>query len=77
MIKPIITHAIPGVTDYLDDATAFLARENKDLMSQFQYAVEHPDEREEKGRCARRRAEEEFAWEHVAQRTMKVYERVG
>jgi glycosyltransferase involved in cell wall biosynthesis len=77
MSKPIIAHAIPGVTDYLDDATAFLARENKDLMSQFQYAVEHPDEREQKGRCARRRAEEEFAWEHVAQRTMKVYERVG
>ncbi|MDP7239002.1 MAG: glycosyltransferase [Candidatus Latescibacteria bacterium] len=54
-----------------------MARENKDLMSQFQYAVEHPDEREEKGRRARRRVEEEFAWEHVAQRTMKVYERVG
>ncbi len=77
MSKPIVTHAIPGVTDYLDDTTAFLARENKDLMSQFQYAVEHPDEREEKGRRARRRVEEEFAWEHVAQRTMKVYERVG
>lgn len=76
MSKPIITQAIPGVTDYLDDSTAFLVNDNTDLISQFEYAVEHPDEREQRGRCARVRAEEEFAWEHVAQRTMKVYERV-
>jgi|GEM_PF-1236056 glycosyltransferase involved in cell wall biosynthesis len=76
MSKPIITQAIPGVTDYLDDSTAFLTNEHADLISQFEYVVEHPDEREQKGRRARARAEEEFAWEHVAQRTLKVYERV-
>lgn len=76
MSKPIITQAIPGVTDYLDEASAFLVREDEELISVFQHAADHEEERIRKGRAARARAEKEFAWEHVARRTMDIYERV-
>jgi glycosyltransferase involved in cell wall biosynthesis len=76
MGKGIVVHRIPGVTDYLDASTAFLAQDDEEFLAQFQYAVDHPEERMKRGQRARARVESEFAWEHVAGKTVAIYEQV-
>ena len=75
MGKPIIVPNLPGVTDYVDPSTAYLAENNEDFLVQFRHAVDHPEERIQKGHRARLRAEQEFAWEHIARKTTAVYEK--
>jgi glycosyltransferase involved in cell wall biosynthesis len=77
MAKPILVHKLPGVTDYVDSSTAYLAESDEDFYVQFRHAVDHPEERQQKGCKARKMAEQEFAWEHVVRRTLEIYTAVG
>lgn len=54
-----------------------MAKSDEDFYVQFRHAVDHPEERQQKGRKARERAEQEFAWEHVVRRTLEIYTAVG
>ncbi|UCE75377.1 MAG: glycosyltransferase family 4 protein [Methanomassiliicoccales archaeon] len=75
MGKPIITDGIPGVLDYLNDDSAYLARRGN-YIEQFERAINDENERKNKAQIARRRAEKEFAWEIVANKVTEVYENV-
>ena len=76
MGKTIVIHNIPGVMDYINEEEAYLAENDEDFPVQFGRAVENVDERRRKGENARRRAEQEFAWEHITRRTIEIYKEV-
>ena len=77
MAKPTVVHKLPGVIDYIDSSMGYLAENDEDFLSQFRQAMDHPDERLQKGRNGRTRAEQEFAWEHVARKTIAIYSAVN
>ena len=76
MGKTIVINKIPGVVDYVNENEAYLAKNDEDFPVQFSKAIENADERRRKGEQARRRAEQEFAWEHITRRTIEVYKEV-
>lgn len=75
MGKPMITDAIPGVLDYLNDDCAYLAR-NRNYEEQFNLAIKDENERKMRGIAARKRAEKEFSYEIVAKKVSAIYEQV-
>ena len=75
MARPIITDAIPGVIDYLDEDSAFLAR-NKNYEEEFKRAMEDEKDREQRGLRARKKAEREFEWGIIAKKTSEVYKNI-
>lgn len=76
MCKPIITDAISGVTDYLDDNTAFLVREREDFVQTIEEVLDNRNARDFKAINARKRAKNEFDWKVIAKKTSEVYEMV-
>ena len=76
MGKAIVIHKLPGVTDYVDESQAYLADTDEDFLIQFRRALENLDQSRRKGVQARRRAEQEFAWEHITKKTISVYKEV-
>lgn len=76
MGKVNITNKIPGITDYLNDNCAYLARVNEDFCDLFKRAMENKEERERKGKMARKRAEKYFSWEIIAKKISKLYKKI-
>jgi glycosyltransferase involved in cell wall biosynthesis len=76
MGKPIITDAIPGVFDYLDNDCAFLVENKRDYPEIISQVLENEKERRLKGNKAREKAEKEFDWRVIAEKTIEVYKKV-
>lgn len=76
MGKVNITNKTPGITDYLNDKCAYLAKTNEDFIDLFRKALRNKNEREYKGREARKRAEKYFSWEVVAKKVSGVYHQI-
>ena len=76
MGKPIITDAIPGVLDYLDEDCAFLVENKRDYPEIISHVLENKNERRLKGNHARKKVEKEFDWKIIAKRTSEVYDAV-
>lgn len=76
MGKPIITDAIPGVLDYLDKDCAFLVENKRDYPEIISQVLENKKERRFKGNKARKKAEKDFDWRIIAEKTIEVYKEV-
>lgn len=76
MAKPIITDAIPGVLDYLDEKCAYLVSKRKDYPEIIRHVLENENERKLKGKKAREKAKREFEWSIIARKVSKVYESI-
>ena len=72
--KAIISDAIPGVLDYLDEDCAYLVGPGQNYEEMIRYALENDVERKLKGQKARVKAQNEFDWTVVAKKTVEVYE---
>lgn len=74
MGKAIVTDAIPGVLDYLDEDYAYLVESGQNYEEMIRRALENDEERKLKGQKARVKAQNEFDWTVVAKKTVEVYE---
>jgi len=76
MGRPIITDALPGVLDYLDDNSAYLLRTEAHYSEIISNALDNEKERKLRGINARKKAEKEFDWRVIAKKTYEIYEEV-
>lgn len=74
MGKPIVTDAISGVLDYLDEKCAYLIPKRKDFPKIIRCALENESERKLKGKKARKKSKREFSWDNIAKKTVDIYE---
>lgn len=79
MGKPVIGTKVGGALMQIRDGwNGFLAepRNEADLAEKIKYLIDHPEERNRMGANSRKRAVEEFSWERVAEKYVKVYQEV-
>jgi glycosyltransferase involved in cell wall biosynthesis len=76
MGKAIVTNAIPGVLDYLDDDCAYLVQQGHGFLEVIDHALKNEEDRKLKGLRAREKAEKEFDWPVVADKVFEVYKSV-
>jgi len=78
--KPLIGTNVGGIPRQIKDCwNGFLVEpENeKQLAEKIKYLIDNPEERERMGENSRKLAREEFDWEKIAERYLKVYEEVA
>jgi glycosyltransferase involved in cell wall biosynthesis len=76
MGKAIVTNAIPGILDYLDNDCAYLVPPGQGFTEAINRALENAEDRKLKGLRARDKALKEFDWPVVANKVFKVYKSV-
>jgi len=76
MGKAIVTNAIPGVFDYLDDDSSYLVQSGQEYTDVINQVLENKEERRLRGLHAREKALKEFDWSVVASKVFEVYKSV-
>jgi glycosyltransferase involved in cell wall biosynthesis len=74
--KPVVTTRVGMLPQAIEDGyNGFLVRPRdvRQLTEKIRYLIEHPEERGRMGANARKKAEEEFSWDKVAQRMIEAY----
>jgi len=77
--KPVIGTRVGGIIMQVRDGWNGLLVEpgnEADLAEKIRYLVDHPEERLRMGANGRKRAEDEFSWERIAEEYIKVYRQV-
>ena len=75
--KPVVTTRVGMLPQAVEDGyNGFLVRPRdvRQLTEKIRYLIEHPEERARMGANARKKAEEEFSWDKVAQRMIEAYD---
>lgn len=75
--KPVIGTRVGGIIDQIKDGwNGFLIQpgNEQELAEKIKYLIDHPEERERMGANGRRLAQEEFDWEKVTKKLLKVYQ---
>ena len=76
---PVIASDVGGVSEaVIDGETGFLVpRENVELLSnKIEYLLDHAQERIRMGKAGRRRFEQEFLFERMAEQTFRLYKQL-
>lgn len=73
---PIVACPIGGITDILDDESAYLVPvgDSEAFANALQHIIEYPDEAEQKAKRAQKRVEEQFSMEAVATQYEHLYQ---
>lgn len=74
--KPVIATKTAGaMTQIVDGMNGFLVQPKNagQLSEKIKYFIDHSEERELMGKCARRQAEENFDWNEIAKKYLDVY----
>jgi len=77
--KPLIGTKVGGIPAQIKDGwNGFLVEpgNERQLAEKIKYLIDNPEERERMGKNSRKLAREEFDWEKIAERYLKVYEEV-
>jgi len=77
--KPVIGTNVGGILTQIGDGWNGLLVEpgnEADLAEKIRYLVDHPEERLRMGANGRKRAEDEFSWEKIAEEYIKAYQQV-
>jgi len=75
--KPVVTTRVGMLPQAVEDGyNGFLVRPRdvRQLTEKIRYLIEHPEERARMAANARKKAEEEFSWDKVAQRMVEAYD---
>jgi glycosyltransferase involved in cell wall biosynthesis len=75
--KPVVTTRVGMLPQAVEDGyNGFLVRPRdvRQLTEKIRYLIEHPEERARMAANARKKAEEEFSWDKVAQRMIEAYD---
>ncbi|RLF07945.1 MAG: glycosyltransferase family 4 protein, partial [Thermoprotei archaeon] len=78
--KPLVGSNVGGIPAQIKDGwNGFLVESGneKQLAEKIRYLIDNPEERERMGENSRKLAREEFDWEKIAERYLKVYEEVA
>jgi len=78
--KPLIGTNVGGIPAQIKNGwNGFLVKpgNEKQLAEKIRYLIDNPEERERMGEKSRKLAREEFDWEKIAERYLKVYEEVA
>jgi len=78
--KPLVGSNVGGIPAQIKDGwNGFLVEpgNEKQLAEKIRYLIDNPEEREKMGKNSRKLAREEFDWEKIAERYLKVYEEVA
>jgi len=77
--KPLIGSNVGGIPLQIKDGwNGFLVKpgSERELAEKIKYLIENPEERKRMGKNSRKLAEEEFDWEKIAEKYLRVYEEV-
>jgi glycosyltransferase involved in cell wall biosynthesis len=75
--KPVVTTRVGMLPQAVEDGyNGFVVRPRdvRQLTEKIRYLIEHPEERARMAANARKKAEEEFSWDKVAQRMIEAYD---
>jgi glycosyltransferase involved in cell wall biosynthesis len=77
--KPIITSSLPGICEVMTDEHTCLMSppgDTKGLADSIMRLLSDENLRQEIGKNAKRIVEKNYTWDHIAEKTMKVYQKL-